>query len=141
MEKYIIYTDGGSRGNPGPAGAGAVILDEKENLLKEASRFIGEQTNNFAEYEAIILALETLKKIVPEKKRKKVSIELRMDSELIQRQMTNRYQIKVENLFGQYIKVHNMMVKDFPNIEFVHVRREKNKHADSLANHAMDHGT
>lgn len=140
MEKYIIYTDGGSRGNPGVAGAGAIILDEQENVLKKVSRFIGMQTNNFAEYEAIILALETLKKIVPEKKRKDVSIELRMDSELIQRQLTNEYQIKVENLFGQYIKVHNMMVKDFPNIKFVHVRREQNKEADRLANEAMDKG-
>ena len=138
--KYIIYTDGGSRGNPGPSGAGAVILDENENVLKEVTKYTGEQTNNFAEYEAIIIGLEGLKKLVPEKERKEVEIEIRMDSELIQKQMTNEYQIKVENLFGQYIRVHNIQVKDFPNITFVHVPREENMHADKLANDAMDSG-
>lgn len=141
MQKYIIYTDGGSRGNPGPSGAGAVILDENESVLKEITKYTGEQTNNFAEYEAIIIGLQGLKKLVPEAKRKNVEVEIRMDSELIQRQLSNIYQIKVENLFGQYIAVHNIQVKDFPNITFVHVRREQNKHADKLANDAMDSGT
>jgi ribonuclease HI len=138
--KYIIYTDGGSRGNPGPSGAGAVILDAKEKVLKEVTKYTGVQTNNYAEYEAVIIGLEGLKKLVPEKSRKSVDIEIRMDSELIQRQLKGEYQVKVENLFGQYIAVHNIQVKDFPNITFVHVRREKNKHADKLANDAMDQG-
>ena len=138
VEKYIIYTDGGSRGNPGPSGAGAVILDENENVLKEATKYTGEQTNNFAEYEAVAIGLDALKRIVKEKDRKDVKVEIRMDSELIQRQLSNEYQIKNENLFGQYIKVHNIQVKHFPNITFVHVPREKNTHADKLANDAMD---
>jgi ribonuclease HI len=138
--KYIIYTDGGSRGNPGPSGAGAVIQDEKGTVLKESIKYTGEQTNNFAEYEAVVLGLEELKKIVKEKDRKNIKIEIRMDSELIQRQLKGEYQIKVENLFGQYIKVHNMQVKHFPNITFTHIPREKNSHADKLANDAMDKG-
>lgn len=140
MEKYVIYTDGGARGNPGPAGAGAVIQSEDGTVLKEASKYVGEQTNNYAEYEAIIMGLTELKKLVPERERKNVAVEVRMDSELAQRQLSNQYQIKVENLFAQYIKVHNLTVSDFPNISFVHVPREKNKEADRLANEAMDRG-
>jgi ribonuclease HI len=139
--KYIIYTDGGSRGNPGPSGAGAVILDEDKNVLKEVTKYTGKQTNNFAEYEAIIIGLEGLRRIVKEKDRKKAKIEIRMDSELIQKQLSGEYQIKNENLFGQYIRVHNIQVKHFPNITFVHVRREQNEHADKLANDAMDLGS
>lgn len=140
-EKYIIYTDGGSRGNPGPSGAGAVIFDNKKNVLKEVTKYTGEQTNNYAEYEAIIIGLEALRRIVKEKDRKSVKVEIRMDSELIQRQLSNEYQIKNENLFEQYIRVHNIQVKYFPNITFVHVPREDNAHADKLANDAMDLGS
>lgn len=136
--KYTIYTDGGSRGNPGIAGAGAVILNDQNEVLREVSKFIGEQTNNYAEYEAVILGLKELKKIVPEKERKNVNVEIKVDSELIQKQLSNEYQIKVENLFSQFIKVHNIMVKDFPNIIFTHIPREQNEKADRLANEAMD---
>lgn len=138
--KFIIYTDGGSRNNPGPAGAGAVIQDENGAVLKEASKFVGVQTNNFAEYEAIIVGLTELKKLVPAGERKDVDVEVRMDSQLAQKQLSNEYQIKVENLFGQFIKVHNLIVADFPNVSFVHVPREQNKEADRLANEAMDRG-
>ena len=138
--KYIIYTDGGSRGNPGPSGAGAVIFDENKNVLKEVTKYTGEQTNNFAEYEAVIIGLEGLKKVVPEKERREAEVEVRMDSELIQKQLTNEYQVKVENLFTQYIRAHNILVKDFRNVTFTHIPREKNAHADRLANEAMDKG-
>ena len=138
MQEITIFTDGGSRGNPGPAGAGAVVLDEKGSVLKEVSKFLGVQTNNWAEYEAVILALMELKKIVKEKDRAGVFVEIKMDSELIQKQLSNEYQVKEGSLFPQFIKVHNMMVKDFPNITFTHVPREKNKEADLLANKAMD---
>lgn len=138
MEKITIFTDGGARGNPGPAGAGAVIYDADGRVLKEVSCFLGERTNNWAEYEAVILALQELKKLIPEKKRNNISVELNLDSELIVRQLTNTYQIKEESLFPQYIKVHNMQVKDFPTIIFTHIPREKNKEADKLVNKAID---
>ena len=138
--QFIIYTDGGARGNPGPAGAGAYITDGAGKPLAEVSKFLGHATNNFAEYEAVILGLEALKKLVPEKQRKQTEVEVRMDSELIQRQLTRVYQVKEESLFSQFIKVHNLMVKDFPKIVFTHVPREKNKDADRLANAAMDKG-
>lgn len=139
-KKMTLYTDGGSRNNPGPAGAGAVVYDEKGHPLAEVSAYLGEKTNNWAEYEAIILGLQEVKKLVPEKQRKDLKLEVRMDSELIQRQLTNKYQIKEESLIPQFIKVHNMVIKDFPNISFTHVRREDNTEADRLANEAMDRG-
>ena len=138
VKKFEIFTDGGARNNPGPAGAGIVIKDEEGKVIKKVSKFLGEQTNNWAEYEAVYLALVELKKLVPEVKRKIVSVEIKMDSELIVKQLTNKYQIKKESLFSQYIKVHNIQVKDFQNIKFTHIPREKNKETDKLANNAMD---
>lgn len=139
-KKFIIYTDGGARGNPGPSGAGAVIQNKDGEVLREVKKYTGEQTNNFAEYEAVIIGLKELKKLVPEKERKNTEIEIRMDSELIVEQLSGNYQIKTENLYGQFITVHNILVADFPKISFVHVPREQNKHADRLANEAMDAG-
>lgn len=139
MNQHItIYTDGGARGNPGPAGAGAIIIDEYGRTLKEISKFLGKQTNNWAEYEAVILSLQTLKKLIKKESRKKLSIEVKLDSELVARQMSGIYQIKEETLFPQFIKIHNLRVTDFPNIVFTHIPREKNKEADRLANEAMD---
>lgn len=139
-KKIFIYTDGGSRGNPGPSGAGAFITDDKGNVLKEISEFLGVRTNNWAEYQAVILGLEAVKRIFGGDKLKDVEVEVRMDSELVTRQLNGLYQIKEETLFPQFIKIWNLKVKDFPRISFVHVPREKNKEADRLANLAMDGG-
>lgn len=139
-KKIIIYTDGGARGNPGPAGAGAIVTDEKGNILKEISQFLGTRTNNWAEYQAVILGLQQLKKLFGKEKLKKVSVEVRTDSELIARQLRGEYKIKEETLFPQFIAVWNMRITDFPNITFTHISRDKNKKADELANKAMDKG-
>lgn len=138
MSKYIIYTDGGARGNPGPAGSGAYITSESGEVLREAHLALGRATNNFAEYSAVVLALETLKKIIPQSKRKESEVEVRMDSELVARQLGGRYEIKEPTLFPLFIKVHNLLVSTFPNTKFVHIPREKNKEADRLSNIAMD---
>src|SRR3989338_9371623 len=138
--KIIIYTDGGSRNNPGPAGAGALITDESGKTLKEISEFLGVRTNNWAEYEAIILGLGAIKKIFGKEKLKNMEVEVKTDSELVARQLSGKYQIKEETLFPQFIKVWNMKVADIPNIVFTHIPREKNKKADELANKAMDKG-
>src|SRR3989338_2812850 len=136
--KYILFTDGGARGNPGPAGAGAVIMSESEEFLREAYLSLGRATNNYAEYSAVILALETLKKLVPVSRRKETEVEIKMDSELVARQLGNKYEIREETLFPLFIKVHNLTVSSFPKIKFTHIPREKNKHADLLSNKAMD---
>lgn len=138
MEKIILQTDGGSRGNPGPAGAGAVILDEKGKVLKEISAFLGTVTNNEAEYRAIILGLEILKKLFGKEKIKNLEIEARLDSELVCRQLNGEYQIKEEKLMPLFIQVWNLRVADFKKLRFVHIPREQNAVADRLANEAMD---
>ena len=132
MANVVIYTDGGARNNPGPAGAGVVIIDGSKKF--ELKKYLGNQTNNWAEYEAVALALTEAKKRGLAGR----EIEVRMDSELIQRQLTNEYQIKEETLWPQYMKVHNLLVAHFPNIRFTHVRREQNSEADRLVNEAID---
>ena len=139
MKKIIVYTDGGSRNNPGIAGIGVFITDEKGKVLKKTKKFLGIQTNNWAEYEAVALGLVAIKKQFGAKT-KTMTIVVKLDSELVTRQLSGSYQIKEKTLFPQYIKIHNMIVKDFPHITFVHVRREFNKDADRLANNAMDKG-
>lgn len=135
--KYIVYTDGGARGNPGPAGIGFVIRGEHE-VLKKAGVYIGEATNNVAEYEALIRALSELKKVIPKEKRKEAKIEVHMDSELVVKQLNGKYQIKEEPLQLQFVKVWNLRVSEFPHVTFTHIPREENKEADALYNEALD---
>lgn len=138
-EKIIIYTDGGARGNPGPAGIGAVIQDENGKTLKEISQYIGETTNNQAEYEALIRALEEVRRMFGVRLRKSnIGIEVRMDSELVVRQLSGLYKVKEPRLKEQFAKVARLRLEDCPNIIFTHVRREKNKKADELVNKAID---
>ncbi len=108
-------------------------------MRKEVSRFLGEQTNNWAEYEAVVRALQETKKLLG-KNTQNMDVEIRMDSELVKKQLAGEYQIKEETLFPQFIKIWNMRVKDFPYLTFTHIRREENKDADRLANEAMDRG-
>lgn len=137
-KKIMLYTDGGARGNPGVAGAGAVVFDATGKVLKETSKYLGERTNNYAEYAAVVLGLEMIAKHFGKAQCKDLDITVRMDSELISKQINGEYQIKEETLFPLFIQVHNMMVSTFPHVTFEHVPREKNAHADRLANEAMD---
>ena len=140
MEKIILQTDGGSRGNPGPAGAGAAIFDEGGAVIKGASAFLGVMTNNEAEYKAVLLGLETLKKMFGKDKVKNLAVEVRLDSELVCRQLNGEYQIKEEKLVPLFIKIWNLRVAEFKNLHFKHIPREENSVADKLANEAMDRG-
>lgn len=137
MEKIIIYTDGGARGNPGPAGIGAIIKDEAGKVLKEVSQYIGETTNNMAEYQALIAALTEAKTMFGEKLRE-MAVDVRMDSELVVRQLSGIYKVKEPSLKEQFAKVATMRLEDVPNITFTHVYREENSHADQLVNAAID---
>lgn len=132
-----IYTDGGARGNPGPAGAGAAIY-KGEKEIGSVSKFLGKQTNNWAEYEALRLALDTAHKLLGSPVTQQVTV--KMDSELIVKQMKGEYKVKDPELKKQNERVRLLILESFPNIEFVHVRREMNKRADELANDAMDRG-
>lgn len=137
MKKVIAYTDGGSRGNPGPAGIGIHIEDDGGAVIKEVAQSIGNSTNNHAEYQAVAVALETLKQLYG-KKTKEMAFELRMDSELVKKQLNGEYQIKEPGLVPLFIEIHNLRVSSFPNLTLTHVRREQNKDADRLANEGMD---
>ena len=138
MTKIYLNTDGGSRGNPGPAGCGAVISNEKGAVLKKVAKFLGPATNNEAEYLAVILGLETLKKMYGTDKLKNLEIVVKMDSELVCKQLNGEYQLKEEKLWPFFIKIWNLQVKDVPKIKFMYVPREQNSIADGLANEAMD---
>ncbi len=132
-----IFTDGGARGNPGPAGAGAAIY-KGEKEVGSVSKFLGVQTNNWAEYEALRLALETAHKLLGSPVAQQVTV--KMDSELIVKQMKGEYRVKDTELKKQHERVRLLILESFPKIDFVHVRRELNKRADELANDAMDRG-
>lgn len=135
--QYTINTDGGARGNPGPAGAGAVIRDGKGTVVATVSKFLGHRTNNFAEYEAAILAFEKLAQLVSPAKHKQTDVIVRMDSELVVKQMRREYRVKHPILKQQQEKL-DIALATFGNISFVHVARKENKDADLLANEAMD---
>lgn len=140
MVKIFMQTDGGSRGNPGPAGAGVFIYNENNEIVRKAHLFLGTMTNNEAEYQAVILGLETLKKVFGKEKLRNLDIVLQMDSELVCKQLRGEYQVKEEKLVPLFMKIWNARVSDFPHISFEHIPREKNAEADKLANQAMDEG-
>jgi ribonuclease HI len=138
MEHFIIYTDGGARGNPGPAGAGAAIYDASGKTILEVSEYLGDmKTNNEAEYEAVILALRKLKSAVGAKRAKEARAEFRMDSELLVRQLNGRYKIREERLKILFADVWNARL-DYAEVSFTHVPREQNKEADRLVNTAIN---
>lgn len=138
MEKLIIYTDGGARGNPGPAGIGVVIQDEKGNVIKSYGEAIGTATNNEAEYQAVIFALKKIKLLFGKEKIKQMAIEIRMDSELAVEQLSNRYKIQGENLQKRFMEIRNLLIDVGGMVSFTHVPRERNRAADRLVNEALD---
>ncbi|PCI29544.1 ribonuclease H [Candidatus Kaiserbacteria bacterium] len=132
MEKIIIYTDGASRGNPGLAAVGAVIFDGEE-VLAEVRSFLGEQTNNWAEYEAVAQVLEKAHELNLQDR----EIEIRLDSKLVREQLSGNWKIKSDTIREQWKKVKGIS-KDFKNLSYTHIPREKNEYADRLANEAID---
>lgn len=137
MEKITIFTDGGSRGNPGPAAIGVYVVGADGKMIREVAETIGNATNNFAEYQAVLRGLQTVKEHFG-KKTKDMAFELKLDSELVKKQLNGEYQIKEPGLVPHFIEIHNMRVSSFPNLTFTHVRREFNKEADRLVNEALD---
>lgn len=136
-KKIHVYTDGGARGNPGPAAIGVSIKDDKDNIIQEYGEAIGKKTNNEAEYEAVIFALTKLKHLFGKSHLKNTDIILHTDSELIERQLNGKYKIENEKLQPLFLKVWNLKL-NFGSIIFKHIRREKNKDADRMVNEALD---
>ncbi|MEK7082208.1 MAG: ribonuclease HI family protein [Patescibacteria group bacterium] len=139
QEKMIIYTDGGARGNPGPAAIGVVMRDKDGRLIKSYGKAIGTATNNEAEYQAVVFALQKAKALLGGKKAKETAVDMRMDSELVMRQLSGRYKIEEERLFGYFIKIWNLKM-DFAVVSFTHIPREENREADAQVNAALDGG-
>jgi len=137
MKNFIIYTDGGSRGNPGPSALGVVFENEKGQVLKEYGQTLGEMTNNQAEYQAVIFALKKLKSLIGGQAAQKATVEIRSDSELLVSQLQGKYKILDEKIQPLFILVWNLKL-DYKKVSFVLIPREKNKKADFLANEALD---
>jgi len=131
--KLIINTDGGSRGNPGPAAIGVVIKDGAGKVLFKIGKCIGNTTNNQAEYQAVVLAIEKAKEIGG------TELEFKLDSELVVKQLNGEYKVKDAGLAQQFLKIFNARSK-FKSVSFKHVRRELNAEADAMVNEALDRG-
>ena len=127
----IAYTDGACRGNPGPSSIGIVIHDEINTAyIEEIYEYIGEGTNNEAEYRALIRALERTSD------RKEIPIIIRMDSQLVVEQMNGRYKVKNARMIPLFQKA--ILLTRNRDVKIEYVPREKNQHADALANRALD---
>lgn len=126
MSKLTIYTDGGARGNPGPSGIGVHIVGKGDFC-----EYIGNATNNQAEYRAVLLALEKAKLL------KAQEIDFYLDSELVVKQLNREYKIKDKELAKIFIKIWNLLIH-FKKVTFQHIPREKNTIADKLVNKALD---
>jgi ribonuclease HI len=126
-----IFTDGASRGNPGPAGLGVVIEDDQGMRLRGLHRWLGVTTNNEAEYHALIEGLKAVEEWKPDR------LEVYLDSKLVVEQINGRYRVKSRELQPLFAKVTELM-KQFPEISVSHVERAKNRGADALANIAID---
>ena len=127
------YIDGGSRGNPGPAGYGVQIVDDEGTVVAELYSFVGQTTNNIAEYRGLLAALEWAVE------RDLQTLHVRSDSELLVKQLRGEYRVKNPGLQPLYQDACRL-VRRIGHVTFEHVRREMNKHADRLANLAMDEG-
>ena len=137
MKKIIIYTDGGSRGNPGPSAIGAVFCNEKNQAVKKYSEYLGPATNNEAEYQAVIFALKKAKALFGKKAMKDYEVEIKSDSELLTKQLNGEYKILDSKIQALFLKAWNLKI-DFGKIKFTLVPREENKEADKLVNEALD---
>lgn len=127
----LLYTDGGARGNPGPAAAGGVIVADDGTVLAECSEYLGIATNNVAEYCALALTLRKAKLMGCGR------IVVHMDSELIVRQLNGVYKVKDAKMLELYSDVRKLL-REFDDWKAVHVPRKENKRADELVNEALD---
>ena len=138
MKKIIIYTDGGSRGNPGPAAIGMVFCNERGEIFKKYSQYLGDGlTNNEAEYRAVIFALNKFKSLFGKKLAQNSELEIRSDSELLTNQLNGKYKILEPKIQSFFLTIWNLKL-DFKKIKFRYISREKNKEADRLVNEALD---
>lgn len=141
MSSLVINTDGGARGNPGPAGIGVVFADAENKTLHTHKEYIGEATNNQAEYQALIRAFELVLKskwFAHNNKKEGSKIVCKLDSQLVVEQVNGNYKIKNDGISELMVILKDLLNKVEIPIEFIHVKREQNKLADKLVNQAID---
>ena len=131
MSTIHIYSDGAARGNPGPSGIGVVVLDETGRVLGEYSRYLGDGTNNQAEYQGLIAGLLIAQSFDG------AAVRVHLDSELVVQQMSGAYRVKSEGLRPLYLRASSLMAR-LGDVSVDHVSRDKNAIADRLANSAID---
>jgi pterin-4a-carbinolamine dehydratase/ribonuclease HI len=131
-DELTMYGDGGSRGNPGPAASGYVLYDKNMKELARGGRYLGETTNNQAEYDSLKQGLLHMAKLGASK------INVFMDSQLVIRQMKGEYKVKNEAILVVYREIKDKILPKFKKIEFTHVPRELNKEADAEVNRILD---
>lgn len=129
--RFIVETDGASRGNPGLAGAGVVIRDNDGNRVRQIAEFLGSMTNNQAEYRALIIGLEAVSALEPE------SVTVRLDSELVVKQMNGEYRVRNPEILPLFARAAELAA-NLPELTIVHVPRRQNFSADKVANLAID---
>ena len=131
MKRAVLYADGACRGNPGPAGSGAALVDEDGQVVAEAVKFLGHGTNNVAEYTALIIGLEEALKHEVE------DLEVRMDSKLVVEQMNGKWKVRDAKLRPLAIRAGELVAR-LPKVRIRHIPRDQNAIADLLANRAID---
>ncbi len=129
--KLITHTDGGSRGNPGPAATGIVIKDVGGKVVAAYGEYLGVQTNNVAEYSALLSALTKAKELGA------TEVDCILDSELVVKQMRREYKVKEPTLQKLYLKIYNLTT-EFKKVTFTHTLRAGNKEADAEVNKVLD---
>jgi ribonuclease HI len=138
MKKRTIFTDGGSRNNPGPSAVGAVFCNEKGQNFKEYGEYLGDKmTNNEAEYRAVIFALSKFKALFGKKIAAGSEVEIKSDSELMVNQLNAEYKVLDPGIQSLFLEVWNLKL-DFKRVKFTLIPREKNKEADRLVNEVLD---
>ncbi len=131
QKKLTIFSDGGARGNPGPAAIGVIIKDENDKIVARFGEYLGEQTNNYAEYMALISGLEAALDMRTQE------VICYVDSKLVAEQLNQRWKVKEPTLQKLFVKAYNLMQK-FKSVKIFHTYREKNKEADQLVNKVLD---
>ena len=134
MKTIEVYTDGGSRGNPGPAASGVTL---GAPLNKGYSKYLGKATNNEAEYHGVILALQKIITFIGKKEAKDLHVKVFMDSQLAVQQLSHKWKIEGETIVPLFMQIHNLRL-GFGEVSFTHIPREKNKEADALVNQELD---
>jgi ribonuclease HI len=137
--KILVHTDGGARGNPGPAALG-VTLEGEPIGVKGYGEYLGVKTNNEAEYEAVVYALKKIKQLIGRAVVKKTRVEVHADSELVVKQLNGEYKIENEKLQPLWLKIWNEKL-EFASVTFRHIPREQNAAADKFVNEALDAAT